>query len=128
MAETKKVQSWDDLKKLRGEIKSEIDKASAQTVIAVGMATCGVAAGANEVMDALKDELRKSGVGNVSLVATGCYGFCYAEPMVEVREPGAAGVKYGYVNEETARQIIRKHILKGELLDHVILGQEVQKP
>jgi len=127
MAETK-INSWDGLKKYRENVISETGKKAGETVIAVGMATCGVAAGANSVYAALQDELQKAGVKNVSLMSTGCYGFCYAEPMVEVRVPGAPGIKYGSVNDETAREIIRKHIVKGELLDNAIIGQEVQRP
>lgn len=123
-----KINSWDELKKMRGDIINESNQSSDQTVIAIGMATCGVAAGAGAVMDALKDEMEKAGVQNVSLISTGCYGFCYAEPMVEVRAPGAPGIKYGYVDEDLARSIIRNHIVKGEILDRAIVGQEVQKP
>jgi (2Fe-2S) ferredoxin len=123
-----KISSWDELKKLREGVISDAGKSAGETVVAVGMATCGVAAGAGAVMDALKDEIAKAGIKNVSLISTGCYGFCYAEPMVEVRSPGAPGIKYGYVDEELARAIVRRHLAKGELLDNAILGQEVQKP
>ena len=123
-----KINSWDDLKKFRGEIKNESDKKAGETVIAVGMATCGVAAGADAVMNALKDEIEKANVQNVSLISSGCYGFCYAEPMVEVRAPGEPGVKYGNVDDKLAREIIRKHIVDGEILDKAVIGQEVQKP
>jgi (2Fe-2S) ferredoxin len=123
-----KINSWDELRKYRKDVVAEAGKTADETVIAVGMATCGVAAGADAVMEALKDELGKAGVSNVSLISTGCYGFCYAEPMVEVRVPGAPGIKYGYVDEKLARSIVRQHIVKGELLDDAIIGQEVQKP
>lgn len=127
MAEMK-IKSWDALKKMREDINEENKKASAQTVIAVGMGTCGAAAGANEVLEVIKDELNKCELDNVVLISTGCYGICYAEPIVEVRLPGAPGVKYGYVNDETARKIVQEHVIKGELLDRAIVGQEVQKP
>jgi NADP-reducing hydrogenase subunit HndB len=121
---TSKINSWDELKKYRANVNGGSDG----TVIAVGMATCGIAAGAGAVMDALKDEMDKRGVNDVSLVSTGCYGFCYAEPLVEVRVPGAPVIRYGYVDEQTARRIVSEHIVKGELLDNIIIGQEVQKP
>ena len=123
-----KIDSWDALKALRGEINRQSAAEPDRTVVAVGMATCGVAAGAKAVMDALRDELDKAGAGGVSLVSTGCYGFCYAEPMVEVKTPGAPGIKYGYVDGDIARQIVRRHIMEGDLLDSNIIGQEVQKP
>jgi len=123
-----KLNSWDGLKKFRGEIINEAAASTDAYTIAVGMGTCGVAAGGDVVMAALKDEIQKLGVKNVSVVPTGCYGFCYAEPMVEVHTPGQRGIKYGYVDDKIARVIIRKHIIGGELLDKAIIGQEVQRP
>ena len=123
-----KLTSWDDLKRYRAEIANKMSQTANETLIAVGMATCGEAAGAKAVMEALGDEIKAKGVKHVKVVPTGCFGFCYAEPMLEVRSPGQPGIKYGYVDDKIARVIIRKHIIDGELLDNAILGQEVQKP
>ena len=125
-----KLKSWDALKNLRNKTKEEKEKNSGNNdiVLAVGMATCGVAAGAGKVMQTLRDEIQKADLKNVTIVSTGCYGFCYAEPMVEVRTAGKPGTKYGYVDEDIARAIVQKHVLKGETLNDNIIKQEVQRP
>jgi len=123
-----KIESWDALKQLR---ESELQKASqkrAAVVLKVGMATCGVAAGAGEVMDILKSEIERIGVKDIEVVSTGCYGFCYAEPMVEYIEPGKKSIRYGYLNKETALQIITRHVLCGEVLTDNIVRGEVLRP
>lgn len=121
-----KINSWDELKQLRARAKEEIEAGQSQTTIAVGTATCGVAAGANEIMAAIQDELKNAGVDNVKVTTTGCFGFCYAEPMVEVRGPGG-GFKYGPVDDTLARAIVRKHIVNGEPIEESIIRQEVER-
>lgn len=96
-----------------------------RTVLLVGMATCGVAAGARAVMAALQSEIAKHSLEGVELVATGCLGMCYAEPLVEVREPGRPPIRYGNVNETRAKSIVVKHVMQGLLLDNAIVGREV---
>ena len=119
-----KIKSWDELKNYRDARRAEHDEE--HTVLAVGMATCGVAAGAREVSEALSDEIKKQGLENVSVVATGCYGFCYAEPMVEVRKAGKT-FRYGPVDDELARNIVRKHVADGEVLEENLIRQEVER-
>ena len=68
--------------------------------IVVGMATCGIAAGARPVLKALTDEIAKRNVKNVSVTQTGCIGMCQYEPIVEVFEPGKDKVTYVQVNAE----------------------------
>ncbi|MCL2352141.1 MAG: (2Fe-2S) ferredoxin domain-containing protein [Firmicutes bacterium] len=122
----KKLRSWDDLKKLRaGEMAKNGEK---RTVLLVGMATCGVAAGARDVSEALAAEIKKQGLKNIDITATGCYGFCYAEPMVEVRVPGKNAVRYGHVDKDLAGEIVRRHLMRGEVLDKYVLTQEVTRP
>lgn len=120
-----KLNSPADLEALREKARAAIAPAPGQITLAVGMATCGVAAGARAAYDALRDELTKAGRADVHLMSTGCVGFCYAEPIVEVREAGKPPVRYGSVDEARAREIVQKHILKGELIDHAVIGQEV---
>ena len=126
--EEKKITSWQDLKEYRGNLKNRTDETTEETVIAVGLGTCGVAAGGDIINNALLDEIQKSGLKNISVVPTGCFGFCYAEPMVEVRSPNSPGIKYGPIDAEKAREIIRRHVVKNELLDDAIICQEVQIP
>lgn len=81
----------------------------------VGMATCEIAAGSREVMDVFKEAM-KSGLNDVYLSQKGCAGRCNLEPTVEVIEEGKIPVKYGKVTPERAKEIIEKHIKKGEVI------------
>ena len=124
-----KLKSLDELRKLRDQAakntKMRETGEDERIVIAVGMATCGIAAGARVTMSAIRDEVDKNNLDNVNIVATGCFGYCYAEPPVELRMPGQDPIRYGNVDEERAREIIEKHIMRGELLDNAIVGREV---
>jgi NADP-reducing hydrogenase subunit HndB len=83
------------------------------------MATCGIASGARETMDYFIDELDKRKIDAV-VTQTGCMGYCYAEPTVEVKLPGQDPVVFGYVDTRKAEEIIEKYILNGELVDGII--------
>jgi len=116
-----KVSSWDDLKQMREKIQK--DTPADQTVLAVGMATCGVAAGARDTMAALQKEIEARGLRNIALVGTGCYGYCYAEPMVEVRVPGRKPVRYGNVTPEAARKIVDQHLEAGNIVQQYVIQE-----
>lgn len=92
--------------------------------ILVGMATCGIAAGAKEALEAMKDEAKKHNLDKVTFVNTGCLGACYAEPTVEVQIPGQEPMAYAYVNEKKARDIISKHLVKQEPVSGVLEPKE----
>jgi NADP-reducing hydrogenase subunit HndB len=113
----------EDLRKLRDEKKKEISQretAGKDIEVIVGMATCGIAAGAKDTLSAFVGELEAQKIGNALIRQTGCMGLCYVEPTVEVRVPGMPTVIYGKVDAETARKIVRRHII-GKLLinDHI---------
>jgi NADP-reducing hydrogenase subunit HndB len=97
------------------------------TRIVVGMATCGIAAGADEVYDAIVDEVNKLGLSNVIVARTGCIGVCRLEPIVEIIRPGEEKVTYVNMSPYKARRIIASHVLVGivrdEYLMHVIKGK-----
>ena len=83
--------------------------------ILVGMGTCGISAGAKDVMTAMQEELsEKSDIENVQLIPCGCAGMCTYEPIVEVVEPGKKRVTYVHVTPEMAREIMYKHIFGGD--------------
>ena len=116
----------EDLKKLRDEKKKAIDmrETSGKDVeIVVGMATCGIAAGAKQTLDALLTELENRHMTNVLVRQTGCMGFCYAEPTVEVKAPGMGDIIYGNVDKDIAVRIITDHIEKKTLIDEHILNR-----
>ncbi|NLX40829.1 MAG: (2Fe-2S) ferredoxin domain-containing protein [Bacteroidales bacterium] len=120
-----KIKSLDDLRKMKQSLKSDIsireksDKAEEMVRVRVAMATCGIAAGAREVMNTL---IRKVEQDSLPVVVTqgGCMGYCYAEPTIEVTVPGKDPVVFSHVDSARALEIVDKYIVKGELLDGII--------
>lgn len=90
--------------------------------IVVGMATCGIAAGARPVMSAFLDEVSKRGLSNVSVTQTGCIGVCRLEPIVEVYMPGEEKVTYVKMDEKKAAEIVSKHIVNGQVVTQYTIG------
>lgn len=121
-----KIKSLSDLKKLKEEVESKLtlrekgDKIEELIVIKVAMATCGIASGGKLVMDLLIKELNEKGINNAVVTQTGCMGYCYAEPTVEVKMPGKDAVVFGYVDSDKALEIVNKYVMNNELVDGVI--------
>ncbi len=86
---------------------------SKETRVVVGLATCGMAAGANEVFDAINDEVKRRHLNGVNVVKTGCIGVCRLEPIVEVFMPGKDKVTYVLMTPDKARQIVAEHLAGG---------------
>lgn len=84
--------------------------------IRVGYSTCGVAAGAKEVFDALKDEIKSRNLA-VEVSKCGCLGLCSAEPLVEVSVDGVPKVFYGKVTRDVAHKIVDEHICQKKLVE-----------
>lgn len=125
MNETSKIRTLDDLKKKQQEVRARInlrDKAEdpdSLVQVKVAMATCGIASGAKEVMEYFMEELDKRSIDAV-VTQTGCMGYCFAEPTVEITLPGKEPVVFGYVNPQKADEIIECYIKDGELVDGII--------
>ncbi len=120
-----KIKSLADLKKIKGDLQSKIalreksDKPEGRVIVKVAMATCGIASGSKDVMEYLVDELDKRNIDAI-VSQTGCMGYCYAEPTIEVTLPGNEPVVYGYVDIKKADEIIEKYIRNQELVDGII--------
>lgn len=120
-----KVKSLADLQKLKADLQTKVDLrekgegAENFVQIKVAMATCGIASGAKEVMEFFMDELEKRNIEAV-VTQTGCMGYCYAEPTVEIKLPNQDPVVYGDVNTQKADEIIEKYIKTGELVSGII--------
>lgn len=120
-----KIKSLADLKKLQSEVQSKIklrengDNPENLIQIKVSMATCGIASGAKDTMSYLIEELDHQGVDAI-VTQTGCMGYCYAEPTIELTIPGQQPVVYGFVNKIKALEIIEKHIKLNEMVDGII--------
>ena len=90
--------------------------------VVVGMATCGIAAGARPVMLAFMDEIAKRQLNNVTVSQTGCIGMCRLEPMVDVIVPGKDKVTYVHVKPEMVGRIVAEHIVNGRPVDEYTIG------
>jgi NADP-reducing hydrogenase subunit HndB len=119
-----KIKTLEDLKKMSTQLKTRIDlgeksDAGMLVQVKVALATCGIASGAKDVMDYLQEELEKRNIDAV-VTPTGCMGYCYAEPTIEVTLPGKEPIVFGYVNIRKANEIIEKYIRSGELVEGII--------
>ncbi|HIR95266.1 MAG TPA: (2Fe-2S) ferredoxin domain-containing protein [Candidatus Coprenecus stercorigallinarum] len=120
-----KIKSLDELRQMKARLGNEMDireksnNPDKLVQIRVAMATCGIAAGARTVMNAIVDRVEKDKLP-VIVTQGGCMGYCYAEPTIEVRRPGEEPVVFGYVNKDKATEIIDKYVLHGELVDGIL--------
>jgi len=120
-----KITSLADLNKKREELRGGLDIRVKNTdpesivQVKVAMATCGIASGAKTVMDFFLEHLERRNIAAV-VTQTGCMGYCYAEPTIEVKLPGQDPVVFGFVDLKRADQIIEKYIKTGELVDGII--------
>lgn len=89
--------------------------------VTVGMATCGIAAGARPVLLALADSIYGGNIQNVILTQTGCKGNCELEPVVEVSAPGKEKVTYVHMTPEKARRVVSEHIINGNVVTEYTL-------
>ena len=91
--------------------------------VVVGMATCGIAAGARPVLNAFVEGVNKEGLeGKVTVTQTGCIGICQYEPVVEVFEPGKVKVTYVKMNPDKAKEVIEKHLKGGQVISEYTIG------
>jgi NADP-reducing hydrogenase subunit HndB len=113
----------DDLKKIKEDYKSTLTlrEGGYRAKITVHMGTCGIAAGARKVMEALLDEMNKSNVKDVIVTTSGCAGLCSKEPMATVEVINEAPVKYVYLNEDKIRKIFKEHIMEGKPVEDIAL-------
>jgi NADP-reducing hydrogenase subunit HndB len=120
-----KIKSLADLKKKREELQSALtlreqgENTENLIQVKVAMATCGIASGAKQVMEVIINECKKRGIQAV-VTQTGCMGYCYAEPTVEVTKPGMDPVVFGYITPLKAEELVAKYLAGNEMLDGVI--------
>jgi len=102
------------------EIKMRKNKDGIRVV--VGMATCGIAAGARPVMNAFVEELGKRQLRDVSVTMTGCIGVCRLEPIVEVFDAAGSKVTYVKMTAEKAARVVTEHIVNGRVCTDLTIG------
>ena len=106
-----------ELQAIREKMQSQVnmrDEDHDHIRVVVGMATCGIAAGARPVLNTLADEVQKRGLTNkISVTQTGCIGLCQYEPIVEVMEPGKDKITYVKMNADKALEVVERHLVGG---------------
>ncbi|AGB42161.1 ferredoxin [Halobacteroides halobius DSM 5150] len=118
------MKSLDELKELRKKAQKDLqtrDTINKPKVI-VGMGTCGIAAGAREVMKALVKEVNKRDL-DVIITQTGCIGMCEKEPLVDVQLPGKDRITYGPVTVDDVKKIIAGHIVNGHIVEDLVVAR-----
>ncbi len=120
------MKSLEELRAIKEQMKTKIgirndDKARIHVV--VGMATCGIAAGARPVVKAITDAIGESGLVDVAVSLTGCIGLCQYEPIVEITDE--TGTKTTYINmtPEKARSVVESHVVNGNVVTEYTLGE-----
>ena len=107
--------------KARAQINIREENPDAVRVL-VGMATCGIAAGARPVLTTFVDEIDKRKLNNVTITQTGCIGICQFEPVVEVIVPGQQKVTYVKMTPEKVARIVDNHIVNGNVVPEYTIG------
>ena len=119
------MKSLAELKAIKERMKDKVvlrDGMEGKRVV-VGMATCGIAAGARPVLNAFVEGVNKEGLeGEVSVTQTGCIGICQYEPVVEVFEAGKEKVTYVKMTPEKAQEVIEKHLKGGHVVGEYTIG------
>ena len=116
--------SIQDLAKIREKTKSlmTIREGEGRARVTVHMGTCGIAAGARDIMDALLGEIGKAKIQDVIVTTSGCAGLCNAEPMMTVEIKNQPPVKYGHLTPDKLRKVFVQHILGGQMVAELVLA------
>ena len=114
-------------KKTLERINLRKDDENERVRVVVGMATCGIAAGARPVMLSFMEEAQKRGLNHVTVSQTGCIGMCRLEPMVDVYLPGQEKVTYVHMNPEKVARVVAEHIVNGRPVQEYTIGATEDK-
>jgi NADP-reducing hydrogenase subunit HndB len=116
------LKSLDELRALRTRLQQDIKtRTESSTTITVGMGTCGIAAGAREVMQAFLDELAGRKI-DAHLVTTGCIGMCSKEPLVDIQQGDGPRITYGNVDATMVPRIVEEHLVRGLVVQPWVVG------
>ena len=120
------MKSLEELKAIRERMKNQMDvrdQSGDNIRVVVGMATCGIAAGAKPVMAAILDEIERRNLHNVTVAQTGCIGVCRLEPIVEVYVPGEEKVTYVKMDPDKVPTIVGEHLVNHQVVTRYTIGE-----
>ena len=113
-----------ELAKIREEMKNQIGirEGGDKTRVVVGMATCGIAAGARPVLNAFSEEITKRNLQNVTVSQTGCIGVCRFEPIVEIYTPDGEKTTYVHMTPEKTARVVNDHLVNNQVVTEYTIG------
>jgi NADP-reducing hydrogenase subunit HndB len=118
-----KLKSLEELQHLRERVQTAMKaRTQASTTVTVGMGTCGISAGAREVMRAILSELEACGI-DAHVTTTGCIGMCSKEPLVDIQQGDEPRVTYGNVAPEMVPRLIDEHLVQGNVVTEWVVGR-----
>ncbi len=124
------MKSLAELQAIRDKMKNKVglrEDSEGATRVVVGMATCGIAAGARPVLAQFTEEISKRGLTNVTVTQTGCIGICQYEPVVEVFEPGKEKVTYVKMTPEKAVRVVNDHLVNSNVVREYTIGANAEE-
>ena len=122
------MKSLAELAAIREKMKDKVvlREGSGEVRVVVGMATCGIAAGARPVLNAFVEEVGKAGLADkVTVSQTGCIGVCQYEPVVEIFEAGKEKVTYIKMTPEKAAEVVEKHLKGGKAIQEYTISNAI---
>jgi NADP-reducing hydrogenase subunit HndB len=122
------MKSLAELKAIKDKMQGQVTMRNhdeAEVRVVVGMATCGIAAGARPVLQTLSALVQEKNIPGVTVTQTGCIGLCQFEPIVEIYGKDDEKVTYINMNEEKAREVVDRHLLRGQVVTEYLVGSDV---
>lgn len=119
------MKSLKELEAIRNKTLERVDirkSDEAEKRVVVGMATCGIAAGARPVLQAFVDEVATRGLNDVVVSQTGCIGVCRLEPLAEIFVPGQEKVTYVKLTPDMVKKIVADHLVNGKVVTEYTIG------
>lgn len=121
----KTMKSLAELQAIKEKARANVDlreNSEAETRVLVGMATCGIAAGARPVLNEFVEEVAKRQLKDVMVTQTGCIGICQYEPVVEIVQPGKEKVTYVKMTADKVKKIVNDHLVNGNVVTEYTIG------
>ncbi len=118
------MKSLKELKELRESLQKDMsarDNTDKPKII-IGMGTCGIAAGARNILKAVLDEIEKREL-DVNVTQTGCIGMCEKEPLLDIKLPGKERITYGNLEEKDVKKIILEHVINGNMVEELAIAR-----
>jgi len=118
-----RLKNFKELRKLRTQLQKDIKtRTETSTTITVGMGTCGISAGAREVMHAVLAELEARDI-DAHVTTVGCIGMCHKEPLVDVQQGDEPRITYGNVTQKMVPRIVDEHLVQGHIVEEWVVGR-----